>query len=67
MFYNHTLHSITQTLNTPVQNAGVWTRWSQVVVGVLPSLGRETGKPALSASGTVLFSRSVRSPHLGMP
>ena len=66
LFLKHTTQ-FTQSLDTPVRKAGVWTRWSQVVVVVLPSLGRETGEPALSASGTVLFSRSVRWPLLGMP
>ena len=39
MFYTHTLHSPIQTLDTSVLKAGVWTRRTQVVVGVLPSLG----------------------------
>lgn len=76
VFWNEKIYSIfifsncsltNTSTNAPVQKAGVWIRWSQVVVGVLPSLGRETGNPALVASGTVFFSRSVRSPHIGMP
>ena len=66
MSFSYTLHLPTHEHNTPVQKTGVWTRWSQVVVGVLPCLRRETGDPALLASGTVLFSWSVRSVHLGM-
>ena len=35
----------THALNTPVQKAGVWTRRTQVVVGVLLSLGLSRPEP----------------------